>query len=384
MPDSALRVFQEQMEEAVRAPKCHRCGCLQKTAEALANTDPGRKELATILNEAKSVFVPQEYDCLGCPVCFPAIAANAFAEAYPEVAAGLDLCPTEEPKERMGWPHLPGDYHVVRYQAPVAVCTLNSSALATEIRNLAPAGLSIVGTMHTENLGIERLIRNVVGNPNIRFLILCGRDTQQRIGHLPGQSLASLFTNGLDERSRIIGASGKRPVLKNITAEEVAAFRESIEPVNLIGEEHNSVLAEQIARCTARNPGVASRAAINSAVEPLFVGEPQPLVLDPAGYFVVYPEPRRQTLVLEHYSNGGVLDAVLEGSTVGALYQAAIHRNLLSRLDHASYLGRELARAELSLKHGIPFVQDGAPEPLRVPTATGSDSACGCSDGACK
>jgi len=210
MPDSTLRVIQEQTEEAIRAPKCHRCGCLQKTVEALANTELGRKELAAVLNKAKSVFVPQEYDCLGCPVCFPAIAANAFADAYPEAAVGLDLCPTEEPDERTGWPSMPGDYHVMRYQSPVAVCTLNSSALATEIRNLAPAGLSIVGTMHTENLGIERLIRNVVANPNIRFLILCGRDTQQRIGHLPGQSLASLFTNGLDERSRIIGASGKR------------------------------------------------------------------------------------------------------------------------------------------------------------------------------
>jgi len=384
MPDSALRVIQEQMEEAIHAPKCHRCGCLQKTVEALANTELGHKELAVVLNEAKSVFVPQEYDCLGCPVCFPAIAANAFADAYPEAAAGLDLCPTEEPKERIGWPPLPGDYCVVRHQAPVAVCTLNSSALATEIRNLAPAGLSIVGTMHTENLGIERLIRNVVANPSIRFLILCGRDTQQRIGHLPGQSLTSLFTNGLDERSRIIGASGRRPVLKNITAEEVAVFRKNIEPINLIGEEHTSVIAEQIACSAARNPGAASRAALKSPAEPVFVGEPQPLVLDPAGYFVVYPEPRRQTLMLEHYSNGGVLDAVLEGSTVGALYQAAIHRNLLSRLDHAAYLGRELAHAELSLKQGTSFVQDAGPEPEPNPPSRVSDHSCGCSKGACK
>lgn len=383
MPDSALRVIQEQMEEAIRAPKCHRCGCLQKTAEALANTEPGRKELAAILNEAKSVFVPKEYECLGCPVCYPAIAANAFAEAY-EAAAGLDLCPTEEPKERMGWPPLPGDYYVVRHQAPVAVCTLNSSELATEIRNLAPAGLSIVGTMHTENLGIERLIRNVIANPNLRFLILCGQDAQQQIGHLPGQSLVSLFANGIDERTRIIGARGKRPLLKNITREGVAAFRQSIEPVNLIGEGHTSVIADQIARCAARNPGAASPAVLKSPVEPVFVGEPQPLVLDPAGYFVVYPEPRRQTLVLEHYGNGGVLDAVLEGSTAGTLYQAAIHRNLLSRLDHAAYLGRELSRAELSLKHGIPFVQDAAPEPQRVLTATVPDDRCGCSEGARK
>jgi tetrahydromethanopterin S-methyltransferase subunit A len=54
--------------------------------------------------------------------------------------------------------------------------------------------------MHTENLGIERVIRNVLANRSIRFLVLCGEDTQQAIGHLPGQSLASLFRGGLDER----------------------------------------------------------------------------------------------------------------------------------------------------------------------------------------
>ena len=30
-----------------------------------------------------------------------------FAEAHSEAAAGLDLCPTEEPDERSGWPPLP-------------------------------------------------------------------------------------------------------------------------------------------------------------------------------------------------------------------------------------------------------------------------------------
>ena len=35
------------------------------------------------------MFVPKQYDCLGCPVCYPAIAANAFVEAYPDVGPDL-------------------------------------------------------------------------------------------------------------------------------------------------------------------------------------------------------------------------------------------------------------------------------------------------------
>ena len=382
MADSPLEVIQEQLREAIRATKCYRCGCLHKTVEALADTGTGRGELASILNEARSVFVPQEYDCLGCAVCYPAIAANAFAEMHPDAAAGLDLCPTEEPSERMGWPLLPGDYHVLRYQAPVAVCTLNSSELAGEIRNISPAGLSIVGTMHTENLGIERVIRNVNSNPHIRFLILCGQDTQQRIGHLPGQSLSALFANGVDERSRIIGAFGKRPVLKNIVADEVAAFRQTVELIDLVGEGQVSRVADEIARCTERNPGATQKFTPKQSVQTVFVSEPEPLVLDSAGYFVVYSEPRQDALVLEHYTNQGVLDSVLEGRCAGPLYQAAISRRLVSRLDHAAYLGRELARAEQSLKDGTVYVQDRAPDPEQISAATGP--SCGCSGGSCQ
>jgi tetrahydromethanopterin S-methyltransferase subunit A len=382
MAGSALHVIQEQLGGAIRAPKCYRCGCLHKTVEALASTEEGQGELAGILNQAKSVFVPQEYDCLGCPVCYPAIATNAFAEMHPDAAARLDLCPTEEPDERKGWPPLPGDYHVLRYQAPVAVCTLNSPELAAELRSLSPAGLSIVGTMRTENLGIERLIRNTNANPNIRFLILCGQDTQQQIGHLPGQSLSALFANGLAERLRIIGARGKRPVLKNVTAEEVASFRQTVELIDLSGEEQSSHVADQIERCTGRNPGTTLKVMPKNPVVPVFVGEPEPLMLDPAGYFIVYPEPRRDALVLEHYTNQGALNAVLEGRTAAALYQAAITRRIVSRLDHAAYLGRELARAERSLKDGTVYVQDRAPEPEQLPAATGS--SCGCSGGSCQ
>lgn len=145
-----LLVVQEQIAEAVAARKCHSCGCLHKTVEALSGTDAGRAELAPVLAQARGVCVAQQYDCLGCPTCYPAIAANAFAEQFPEVSAGLDLCPVEEPEQRKGWPPLPGDSRVIRYGAPVAVCTLNSDSLMVALERSAPAGLALVGTLHTE------------------------------------------------------------------------------------------------------------------------------------------------------------------------------------------------------------------------------------------
>lgn len=373
----ALRVITEQMSEAVAASKCHTCGCLHNTVEALAGTEIGQTELATILEEARSVFKPRKYDCLGCPVCYPAIAANAFAEAFPDVGSGLDLCPTEKPDERQGWPPLPGDYRVVRYQAPVAVCTLNSESIVSQLGDHAPEGLAIVGTLHTENLGIERIIENTLANPNIRFLILCGEDTQQAVGHLPGQSLQSLFENGIDERGRIRGARGKRPFLKNVTAEHIQAFREQIALVPMIGEQNSVVIHERIETARARDPGPHEGTATSTRIKVVHATEPQSLTLDRAGYFIVYPDARKGRLVLEHYTNPGVLDCVIEGNSSSAVYMEAIHRNLLSGLDHAAYLGCELARAERALRSGEAYIQDKAPgEPSSVPAV----SSCGCGD----
>ncbi len=371
----ALGVVRKELAEAVRARKCHGCGCLHKTVEALSKTEAGRSELAPALAEARAIFIPKEYDCLGCSVCYPAIAANAFAEAFPGEGESLDLCPTDTPGERRGWPPLPGGYHVVRYRAPVAVSTLNSAELAARLARRAPEGIAIIGTLHTENLGIERVIRNVLANPNIRFLLLCGEDTQQVVGHLPGQSLASLFREGIDERGRIRGARGRRPILKNVRREQVDAFVRQVELVSLIGEESDEVVLERVEACRQRNPGPFEERTTDSAVFEIQAREPQRLISDPAGFFVVYPDSPRRRLVVEHYTNDGVLGCVIEGSTPAAVAAAFIDRNLITRLDHAAYLGRELARAEHSLTTGEPYVQDRAPG---QPAASVPSASCGC------
>ena len=233
--------------------------------------------------------------------------------------------------------------------------------------------------MHTENLGIERVIKNVLANTRIRFLLLCGEDTQHAVGHLPGQSLESLFSNGIDDRGRIVGARGKRPVLKNVTPEEIASFLRQVELISMIGSEDVNAISAQIRSCVTRDPGRFPYAISQMPIERIHATEPARLILDKEGYFVVYPDRRSARLVMEHYTNQGVLNCVLEGTSTGALYSAVIERHLLSRLDHAAYLGRELARAEHSLLTGSPFVQDAAPGELAAP----SSESCGVTGGSC-
>ncbi len=373
--------FQEgltYLQEAVAAEKCRACGCFHNLLLALGQVFPngeGPRELREVVEAAKGCLVEQRYDCLGCEVCIPPLVLNALTKALGEAVSDLEVCPAEKVEERLGWPPLPGAHRVLRYRAPVAVCTLTSEDLAAAVVRQAGPEIAIAGTLHTENLGIERLIRNVLANPHIRFIMLCGADSRQAVGHYPGQSLAALAQHGLDERRRIIGAQGRRPVLKNLSHEAVAHFREVVEVINLIGEVDSLNVLSEAERCAARNPGPAEPFALSHMVTPVPGYVPARMVSDPAGYFVVYVDRGRGLLSLEHYLIDGLLDTVIEGHSAAELYTPAIERGLISRLDHAAYLGRELARAEQSLKSGEPFVQDAAPE-MAAPLTMAS-VACG-------
>ena len=358
---SQVAKIETELRQAMAAKKCWRCGCFQDSVSALKASSTITASLGPLLDEAVPLFETKRYDCLGCEICWPATAQNLAAELDPVIAEGSH-CATEEPELRDGWPPLPGDYRVVRFQAPVAVCTLNNEKLVHDLADSGIEGLSIVGSLHTENLGIEHLIRNVLADPHIRFLIICGEDTRKAIGHLPGQSLVSLFHHGVNDSMRIIDAKGKRPLLKNLDTTHVEAFRRQVRLVDRIGETDIASLLGLITETAANDPGPfesAIRDIVPLTIET--VGEPERLVLDPKGYFIVYPDRLQNRLVLEHYSNKGVLGRMFTAASAAAIYAAVIEAGLISRLDHAAYLGRELARAEHALQNGEDYVQDRAP-----------------------
>jgi len=339
--------------------------------------------LGSLLDDAQNLFVQKRYDCLGCEVCWPAVVQNLAAEIDPATAEA-GHCAYQEPETRDGWPPLPGDYQVLRFQAPVAVCTLNSDHLIREIKNSQIEGLSIVGGLHTENLGIEHLIRNVLANPHIRYLIICGEDTRKAIGHLPGQSLVALSEHGVNENMRIVEAKGKRPMLKNISQEYVETFRKQVQVINQIGEVDITVLQDLISNTADNDPGSFAgvlKEVISVPVEK--AEQPGRLVLDPAGYFVVTPDRAHQQLVLEHYSNKGILNRIFTANTAASLYTHIIKLELISRLDHEAYLGRELARAEHALLSDESYVQDRAPGELANHSNINQQqesTACGCNN----
>lgn len=357
----ALTAIKAELQAAMATKKCHRCDCFQSSIKTFQMSAVFNQSLGPLLFKAEQLFERVRYDCLGCEVCWPATAQNLAAGIEPDLSDG-HLCSVEAPGVRAGWPPFPGDYQVQTYRASVAVCTLNSDALMRDLSAENIQGVSIIGALRTENLGIEHIIRNILANPNIRFLFICGEDTQKAIGHLPGQSLVSLFQQGVDEKNRIIGAQGKRPVLKNITKEQIGGFLQQVSVVEKIGMTGVDEIKRLILRLTAKR--VPPFAHSITDITPIIVEQvsaPERLTLDPAGYFVVYTDRKKQQLLLEHYTNKGVLTRILSAKTPAALVFKVIEDALISRLDHAAYLGRELARAEMALLSGKNYVQDCAP-----------------------
>ncbi len=82
--------------------------------------------------------------------------------------------------------------------------------------------------------------------------------------------------------------------------------------------------------------------------------------MDKAGYFVIVPLPDKQLIIAEHYAYDDTLLRTIEGKNARAVYMTIVSNGWVSELSHAAYLGKELAKAELSLQHGFKYVQDGA------------------------
>lgn len=107
-------------------------------------------------------------------------------------------------------------------------------------------GAALGGTLQTENIGIEKLISNVVGNPNLRYLVLCGNEVE---GHTTGDALRALLENGIDDKRTIIGTKAPTPYLFNIPLEAIERFRSQVTLIDLLGEMNPEVLSKAVWSC---------------------------------------------------------------------------------------------------------------------------------------
>ncbi len=253
------------------------------------------------------------------------------------------------------WPSVEGRYVVGNRRSPVAVCT---NATVEGIK-LDMEKVAVVGKCVTENIGIEKIIQNIVSNPNIRYLVLCGKVSK---GHFISQAIDSLIKNGIDKDKRIIGAKGNMPYLKNIDKGLIERFIEQIKPVNLAGETDSQEIMGVIDKLLKTKPEEFKAEAIKiKKIEEIEAKICLDWTPDPKGFFIVSIDRARGKLLVERYQDDKLKDKI-SGNSAEEISKTIANLDLIGdfeqRLEHSMYLARELQKAEIALKNNLDYEQD--------------------------
>lgn len=154
----------------------------------------------------------------------------------------------EKKSPASGWPIVQGDFQAGDSNSPVAVMTCGSHL---DEKGICDAGAAICGSCKTENLGLEKVIANIISNPNIRFIMLCGTEVK---GHLAGQTMEALHKNGVKD-GRVVGAEGAIPFIENLADDAINRFQEQCELVNIMEAEDMGAIKAKIDELTGKDPG---------------------------------------------------------------------------------------------------------------------------------
>jgi len=188
-------------------------------------------------DKTKFAVVIAEENCCACGACAIKCVEQSIA------VTGYEMLKIEPPSE---YPPEQGRYLRGNDYSPVAVVAIldtDDSKIPSELAELltvaVESGAAIAGTLQTENLGIEKIVANMVANPNIRFIVLCWREAH---GHSPAEALQCLIESGVenDKRRTIIGATAPTPYLANISLDSIERFRKQLKIVNIIKEDDPS------------------------------------------------------------------------------------------------------------------------------------------------
>ncbi len=137
--------------------------------------------------------------------------------------------------------------------SPVAVAIIlnhDADKIPPEIEILVRTGIesgaALSGTIQTENIGFEKVVCNIVANPNIRYMIIGGPESE---GHMTGEALKALILNGVDEKMRIKNTSAPHPFLYNLPIEFINRFRKQLSLVDLQFEGDPDLIRQAVWSC---------------------------------------------------------------------------------------------------------------------------------------
>jgi tetrahydromethanopterin S-methyltransferase subunit A len=139
--------------------------------------------------------------------------------------------------------------------AVAIILTTDEDKIPQELETLVRVGIetgaALSGTVQTENIGFEKIVCNIVANPNIRYLIIGGPESW---GHSTGEALKALIHQGVDEKKRIIGTNAPHPFLFNLSMKMIERFRKQLSVIDLQFEGDPNLIRKAVWSCYQENP----------------------------------------------------------------------------------------------------------------------------------
>jgi dihydropteroate synthase-like protein len=226
-------------------------------------------------------------------------------------------------------------------------------------------------------LGITRILADLIIEPaNLLRSFIAFREFANRNPYLPLFLGASNFTELIDADSvgvnavlaslsseveaSILLATEKSPKAKGTIRELVTASK-----MMFLARKRGSVpkdlgldllvLKDKRLRGEPYNRKIETETSVILATENL-----EPEVMDEKGLFKIAVDHNKGTIVAIHIpcSQQDKPSVIIKGKTAENIYSKIEEMNLITRLDHAAYLGRELAKAEVALVTGKEYIQD--------------------------
>ena len=214
------------------------------------------------------------------------------------------------------WPLITGEYEAGNPESPVAVCSCGSHLKGSA---LLAAGAGLVGPCKTENIGIEKMVANIVSNPNIRYMIVTGMEVK---GHITGQAIGAFLTDGVDKEGRIVGAKGAIPFIQNLSEESIERVKQQVQPVMMMDTEDMGAITAKIKELVSKDPGALDvepmRIEIKEGGEEEAETGPRPMAAEAVDVMA------RMRLMDAAVTNNGLLNKFQAGAYAGKIEGIAL------------------------------------------------------------
>lgn len=255
------------------------------------------------------------------------------------------------------WPFFRGDYALIDPSASVVVLTSGPSKPLQALVATPPPGLCLTATLRSIDDAAD-LLRAIAANLAIQHVVCLESDkARQPLG-------LALLKLGWDEGAPP-GPIGSlmNAVAAQIDSAELKRLRRRVAFSDMLScrdpTKLGALIEELSASAQGLNAGFVTKTKDDGIPRLILPRDTRHETrLDKAGHFRVRLE--EHSIAVDHLDGKQQLLRVIEGKTARDVCLALIRNGWVSKLDHAAYLGRELARAESALRSGTPFIQDSA------------------------